>query len=176
MRILLLLLTLLLAGPAMAQAPLQAVPELDLVRYAGTWHEIARLPMFFQRNCASNTTATYTLRDDGSIGVRNACLEVDGGTLASEGVARRPGPEAGKLQVRFAPDWLAALPFVWADYWVLALDPDYRWAIVGEPGREYLWFLSRDPSMDAETLRSLKAKAEAMGYALDALIVAPPPR
>jgi apolipoprotein D and lipocalin family protein len=176
MRLLTLPLFLLLCGPALAQSPLQAVPELDLARYAGTWHEIARLPMYFQRNCASDTTATYTVREDGDITVRNACLRKDGTEMVSDGVARRAGTSPGKLEVRFAPGWMSALPFVWADYWVIALDADYRWAIVGEPGREYLWILSREPAMDAETLEGLKARARMMGYDLAGLIVAPPPR
>ncbi|MBP6626130.1 MAG: lipocalin family protein [Arenimonas sp.] len=176
MRLLMLPLLLLFAGPALAQPPLQAVPELDLARYAGNWHEIARLPMYFQRNCASNTTATYTPREDGKLSVRNACLKADGSRMVSEGVARLAGTGPGKLEVRFAPDWLSALSFVWADYWVIALDADYRWAIVGEPGREYLWILSREPAMDAETLDGLKARARMLGYDLAELIVAPAPR
>jgi len=136
MRLLIMPLLLMLASPAMAQPPLQAVPELDLARYAGTWHEIARLPMFFQRKCARDVTATYTLAEDGTIGVRNACVKQDGDTMASDGQARRTEHGQGKLEVRFAPAWLSALPMVWADYWVIALDQDYQWAIVGEPGRE----------------------------------------
>ena len=72
-----LLLPLLLAtGFATAQeAPLPnaPVPALDLHRYAGTWYEIAHLPLFFQRRCAADTTATYTPRPDGRLVVRNAC-------------------------------------------------------------------------------------------------------
>jgi apolipoprotein D and lipocalin family protein len=78
--------------------------------------------------------------------------------------------------VRFAPDWLSWLPWVWADYWVIALDPGYQWAVVGEPDRDYLWILSREPSMDRAQFEQLKARAEAMGYDLSPLIVAAPLR
>jgi apolipoprotein D and lipocalin family protein len=176
MRLLMMPLLLMLASPAMAQPPLQAVPELDLARYAGTWHEIARLPMFFQRKCARDVTATYTLAEDGTIGVRNACVKQDGDTMASDGQARRTEHGQGKLEVRFAPAWLSALPMVWADYWVIALDRDYQWAIVGEPGREYLWILSRNPTMDEPTFEALKARARMLGYDLSELIVTSPPR
>jgi apolipoprotein D and lipocalin family protein len=87
-------------------------------------------------------------------------------------VARRPEPFAqGKLEVRFAPKWLSWLPLVWADYWVVALGDDYRWAMVGQPGRKYLWILSRQPSLDRKTFDALKTRAVAMGYDLSGLIV-----
>ena len=174
-RSLLVALALAFAGPAVAadpQAPLKAVPELDLQRYAGTWHEIARLPMDEEAECARDVTATYAVNPDGTIGVRNECTRTDGSRLVAEGVARR-GDAPAKLEVRFAPRWLSALPFVWADYWVIALDDDYRWAIVGEPGRDYLWILSRERVVDARTLDGLKARARMLGYDLRELIVNP---
>lgn len=175
-RRLMLPLMLLVSTPAFSQPPLQVVPNLDLARYAGTWHEIARLPMYFERKCVRDITATYTPREDGTFTVRNACVKADGETMASEGVARIAGGDRAKLQVRFAPGWLSALPFVWADYWVIAVDADYRWAIVGEPGRKYLWILSREPALDAQTFEDLKGRARMHGYELDKLIVVAAPR
>lgn len=165
-------------APAVAAAPddVVSVEALDITRYAGEWHEIARLPMFFQRKCLRAVTAQYTLRDDGLVGVVNRCRTEDGDLLEAEGVARRDPAHAGQLQVRFAPDWLSWLPLTWADYWVIALDPDYQWAMVGEPGREYLWILSRTPDMDRARFEALKAKAEAMGYDLAPLITSGPLR
>ncbi len=170
-----LLLSAVLALPATA-AEVTSVETLDITRYAGQWHEIARLPMFFQRKCVGDVTAQYTLRDDGLVGVRNSCRNDDGEIDAVDGVARRDADHAGKLEVRFAPDWLSWLPLTWADYWVIAVDPDYQWAIVGEPGREYLWILSRNPDMPRAQLEALKARATAMGYRLDTLIVSAPLR
>lgn len=167
---------LLFSAPALAQPPLQAVPELDLARYAGTWHEIARLPSYFERRCVRDITATYIPREDGTLAVRNACVKHDGVIMVSEGIGRKAGSDAAKLKVRFAPDWLSALPFVWADYWVIAVAADYRWAIVGEPGREYLWILSREPVLDAKTFEDLKGRARMHGYDLAELIVVSPPR
>jgi apolipoprotein D and lipocalin family protein len=169
------LLLLASSAPALAQRPLKAVPELDLERYSGTWHEIARLPMYFQRKCARDVTATYTLRDDGDVTVSNACVREDGVRMQSDGVARMAGSDPAKLEVRFAPAWLSFLPGVWADYWVLAIDADYQWAIVGEPDRKYLWILSRQPTMDAKTLEALKARARTMEYDLAELIISAPP-
>jgi apolipoprotein D and lipocalin family protein len=162
-------------APAFA-AEVTSVDALDVTRYAGQWHEIARLPMFFQRKCASDITAHYTLRDDDQLGVRNRCRTSDGEAIEVEGVARRDPDHPGRLEVRFAPDWLSWLPLTWADYWVIALDPEYQWAIVGEPGRDYLWILSRTPDMSRTQLDALKARATGMGYDLEELIVSAPLR
>lgn len=159
--------------PAGAVEPVRAIPDIDIARYLGTWHEIARLPLFFERNCARDITATYTANPDGTLGVHNACVKADGGTKSADGVARRPDPSGApaELEVRFAPSWLGFLPFVWGDYWVIALDPDYRWAMVGEPARDHLWILAREPGLDRAVFENLKARAAAMGYDLAPLIV-----
>lgn len=159
---------------AHAAPPVTSVPALDMGRYAGQWHEIAHLPVSFQKKCVGDITATYGLRGDGRISVHNACRIVDGERIAAEGVARPVEGHPGQLQVRFVPDWLAWVPLVWADYWVIALDPDYQWALVGDPDRKYLWILSRSPSMDTALFARIKAKAEAMGYDLAALKVMAP--
>lgn len=162
---------------AVAREPLvRSVPQLDISRYAGRWHEIARLPMYFQRDCVGEVTAHYTLRDDGLVGVRNACLNRDGEMQTADGIARRVAGHPGRLQVRFAPDWLAWVPFVWADYWIIDLDPGYQWAVVGGPDRKYLWVLSRTPSMDRGLLEAIKARAVASGYRLDTLQLSAPLR
>ena len=66
---------------AVATVPLAPVPDLDLARYAGTWHEIARLPMWFQRKCERGVTAHYEPRPDGTVAVHNACVTAEGKTL-----------------------------------------------------------------------------------------------
>jgi apolipoprotein D and lipocalin family protein len=145
-----------------ADAPLPVVPQLDLARYAGTWHEIARYPNFFERSCTSNVTATYRGNPDGTILVVNECRKVDGTVARAEGAARVVAP--AKLEVRFAPAWLAFLPFVWADYWVIDLAPDYSYAVVGEPSREYLWILARTPTMDESAYQRIIAKIADLGF------------
>jgi apolipoprotein D and lipocalin family protein len=167
-------LLLAVAMPVRAAEPVHTVPQLDLSRYAGLWHEIARLPSHFQRDCASYVTAQYTLRQDDLIGVRNTCRDADGDLLQAQGVARTVAGAPGRLQVRFAPDWLAWLPLVWADYWVIALDPGYQWAMVGTPDRDYLWILSRTPGMDRVRYDDLSARARAMGFAPEDLILTAP--
>ena len=167
---------LLIAAAHAGAANVQSVQALDIDRYAGQWHEIAHLPVSFQKKCVGDITATYSLRRDGRISVSNACRVQSGERIAADGVARPVEGQPGQLQVRFAPDWLSWVPLVWADYWVIALDPDYQWAVVGEPDRRYLWILSRLPDMDRALFEQLKAKAEAMGYDLAPLRVVAPLR
>ena len=158
-----------------AAAPLPTQDWVDLARYAGRWYEIARLPNSFQDQCAGDVVATYTLRSDGRVTVLNECRRPDGGTARAEGVARRAdekGP-ASRLKVRFAPAFLSFLPFVWGDYWIVELDRDYRYAIVGDPSRKYLWILSRSRVMDAATYDSLSATAGRLGFDVARLVRTP---
>ncbi len=154
-----------------AGSPNTPVEALELERYLGTWHEVARLPMFFQRKCTADTTARYAQRDDGRITVTNRCRTAKNDFIESQGLARTTA-NAGALEVTFVPSMLAWLPGVWADYWVIDLDPDYRWAVVGGPGQGALWVLSREATMDEALLMRLKQRAEARGYSLNEWIVA----
>ncbi|GAB1596780.1 lipocalin family protein [Lysobacter claricitrinus] len=164
---------MLIATPAAAAELNRPVASVDLQRYAGTWYEQAHLPMFFQRDCARDTTATYTPRADGRIDVLNRCTTADGARKQAQGIARRVGDSTSQLEVRFAPAALSFLPFVWGDYWVVALDDDYRWAMVGSPGRDYLWILARDRVLDAGVRERLVERARAMGYPVERLVVTP---
>lgn len=160
-----------LTGVAHATLPNEPVERIDLERYLGTWHEVARLPNRYQDDCVSGTTATYFRDEDGEIVVRNACTAADGERISVDGVGREVVAGSGHLQVRFAPRWLAWLP-VWAEYWVLDLDPDYRWALVGGPTRKFLWVLARDPQLDPAVFEDIKARAAARGYEVERLWVA----
>jgi len=161
-------------GAAIAgSVPNEPVPEVDLARYAGLWYEQAHLPMFFQRKCVADTTAHYTPQDDGTIAVVNRCRTDDGSFNEAEGVARRVDGSSSRLEVRFAPGWLAWAPMVWGDYWVIALDADYQWAMVGSPDADYLWILSRTPVLDPAIKADLIERARTMGYPVDKLVDTP---
>jgi apolipoprotein D and lipocalin family protein len=148
------------------KVPVQAVQGMDVQRYAGTWFEVARFPNRFQTQCAGDVSATYTVQADQTLRVDNKCRLADGKYDEAIGVARQKDrTEANtKLKVRFAPDWMSWLPFVWADYWVIVLDADYRYAAVGTPDREYLWLLSRSPQMDGDTYAGLLEQVKSQGY------------
>ncbi len=152
--------------------PLKVVPCVDLKRYAGKWYEVARLPNRFQNDCAGNVTATYTLLDDGELLVVNRCSKDDGSISQAEGRAKRASDEEplSKLKVRFAPAFLSFLPFVWGDYWILELAPDYSHVVIGEPDRKYLWVLARTPSLKEDLLQEILSRVKEQGYDLTSLI------
>src|SRR5689334_8795282 len=148
------------------------VPSVDLTRYQGKWYEIARFPNRFEKSCASDVTATYTLNADNTIGVVNECRKADGRAKRAEGKARQAdsdGPTS-KLEVRFAPAFLSFLPVVWGDYWIIDLAPDYSYSVVGDERRDYLWILSRTPVMDEVKYRQAVDAAAAQGFDVSRLI------
>ena len=156
------LLLAICAMGAWAQEPMTTVPGIDVPRYLGTWYEIAKFPNRFQKMCASNTSAQYSARQDGSLSVRNRCTDKDGKISEVEGQARQIGNATSpKLEVRFAPAWLSFLPFVWGDYWVIDLDAEYQLVAVSEPKREFLWVLSRTPAVSAKAYDDLLARLRA---------------
>ena len=149
-----------------AQPPdtLQAIPQLDVSRYLGRWYEIAKFPNRFQQKCVADTSANYTLRDDGSLSVLNQCRLADGTLYQAQGQARQLGGKlSARLEVRFAPAWLSFLPLVWGDYWVVDLDDRYELAAVSEPGQQYLWILARTPVVDASKYNNLLLRLTKMG-------------
>ncbi len=155
------------AEPSAASEPLQTVARVDWPRYMGTWHEVAKYPNRFQRQCVAETSATYSLQPDGTVQVRNRCRRADGRMDEALGVARRMGAEdSPRAQVRFAPAWLSWLPVVWGDYWVVALEAGYQWVVVSEPGREYLWVLSRTPTLPPDSMTQIEALLRHHGFDL----------
>ncbi|MDE4454740.1 lipocalin family protein [Psychrobacter sp. DAB_AL62B] len=143
------------------------VDSVDLKKYAGTWYEIGRLPMYFQRNCASDVTATYVEKTDGSgIKVINQCKAEDGSGITAEGIAKPADATGSKLKVTFLPSWIRWLPVGRADYWILARDEDYKTALVGAPNKKYLWLLARSPNVSQETYAKYRQIAQQQGYDL----------
>ena len=163
----------LAVGAVSAAEPLATVGSVDQARYAGQWHEVAKFPNRFQQQCIGDTTATYALRDDGKVSVVNRCRTRDGHEEVS-GVARPVDGRTDRLQVSFLPAALRWLPIGWGDYWVIELAPDYRYAVVGEPSRQYLWVLSRTPALAPEDRLAIEARLPAHGYDPARLVDSPP--
>ena len=165
---------LLGTGGVFAAPPLPTVSAIEVPRYLGTWYEIAKFPNWFQKKCVANTRAQYSLRSDGSLQVINRCKMASGEMDEAIGAARQIGKaNSPKLQVRFAPQWLSIIPAVWGDYWVIDLDDNYQWVAVSEPGREYLWILSRTPRMDPQSYASLLVRLGGLGLDVQKLELTP---
>lgn len=149
-----------------AWADVTTVPEVNLSRYTGKWFEIASIPHSFQKQCVRGVTAEYRDLGDQGIEVVNSCETQDGSRSMSTGRAKVVDPESNaKLKVTF-------VKFVWwiysfgGDYWVIDLDKDYRYAVVGHPTRKYGWILSRTPQLPKDDLQLIAEKLKSQGYDL----------
>ncbi len=151
--------------PAQANdVAVSSVAKVNLPQYAGTWYEIARFPMFFQRHCARDVTASYSLNADGTINVDNRCVTSSGKQIGSVGQAHAVDASNSQLKVTFLPSWLRWLPVGQGDYWILKLDANYQTVLVGSPSRQYLWILSRQPQLDERTYLSYVESARKQGF------------
>lgn len=142
--------------------PLQTVSKVDLEKYLGRWYEIAAFPQSFQKGC-SCTSAVYGLRPDGNIEVTNTCLKEGKIKKAIGKAVVKDKKTNAKLSVQFF--W----PFS-GKYWIIALAPDYSYAMVGHPNRDYLWILSRKPVMDNQTYQYLVNQATEKGFDVRKLV------
>ncbi|MBU1095733.1 MAG: lipocalin family protein [Bacteroidetes bacterium] len=146
--------------------PLSVVDYVDIERYQGKWHEIARLPNSFQDDCYCST-AEYKIIDSLTISVKNECREdsINGELDYVNGKAFVvDGSNNAKLKVQFF--W----PFK-GDYWIIDLDQDeYQYVTVGSPSRKYMWILARDPMLKSEQLNKLIDNAKNKGFAVENLI------
>ena len=161
---------LVLAGCEKSAAPLPTVASVDLTRYAGKWYEVARLPNSFQRD-DSTATAEYTLNPDGTVGVRNTETRPDGSTKVATGKAEAvPGSNQTRLRVSFSGLASLAPNPKEGNYWIIGLEPDYSVAVVGTPGRKYLWILAREPQPSQAKIERWTAKARELGFPVERLI------
>lgn len=159
------------ANSGTGPVPPKTVDKVDLARYQGTWYELARLPMFFQRDCLQSE-AHYSLQDDGKVAVLNRCRTASGEWRQAKGEAEpQVKGETNKLWVRF-DNWFSevAPALTKGDYWVLYLDDDYRTALVGTPDHSYLWLLSRTAEVSPATRDKLLEEAHRRGYDTGKLI------
>ena len=139
------------------------VDNVDLMKYQGTWYEIAKIPNWFQKKCAKNVTATYKLREDGYLSVFNRCVEKSGDVNDIEGLARvKDTLTNAKLEVSFVKflwnNWF------WGDYWIIGLADDYSWVVVGTPEKKYGWILAREKQLNKTTQRHIFEILEEKGY------------
>ena len=148
---------------ATKQTDVKTVEKVDLQRYLGDWYEIARYEHRFQKDC-KNVKANYSLRDDKKIQVVNSCTKISTNEFKdAKAVAYSVDETNSKLKVSFFR------PF-YGDYWVLMLDENYKYAVVGTPSREYLWILARTSKLNEKIKKDILKKLPSLGFDTSKLI------
>ena len=142
----------------------EPIQNFELEKYSGKWYEIARLPHSFEEGL-SHVTAQYSPRNDGGISVINRGYNEESGEWEqAEGKAYFVDEaNVGHLKVSFFG------PF-YASYVIFTLDESYDYAMVTGPDKDYLWILSRTPTLPEETVKVLVDQAAQKGYSTDNLI------
>ena len=167
--LLILSLSILFASNAQNQSDMKTpdttpIENFDLNKYLGKWYEIARFQHPFEKNL-EGVTATYSLKPSGMVNVQNAGYfkSLDGKYKTASGKAKFAGKKStGHLKVSF-------FLFFYGDYYIMKLDKDYQWALVGGSTEDYLWILSRSPQLPEEVYEDLLSEARKRGYDLSKL-------
>ena len=146
------------------KSALKTVPEVDLSEYAGLWYDIVHLPARFMKDCEC-TTAEYGVTEKGYVTVKNKCRKSDSGKWTSITGKAFPVPNTGNAHLKVRFFWPLK-----GDYQILALDRNYRYALVGDKSRKYLWILSRTPQLDQKIVDSLLAQASDQGFDVEKVI------
>ena len=158
-----LLSNVLLTGNDQKQKEPDTAAQVNVNRYCGLWYEIAKIPNRFQRKCERSTTAQYSLRNDGKIDVVNQCIDENGKIVEAKGVAKIIDPVSrSKLKVSFVR--ILGISLFWGDYWIIGLDENYQYAVVGTPDRKYGWILGREPELSPENMDRVFAILQEQGY------------
>lgn len=152
------------AGSQKLQQPVKTVDSVNLQQYLGKWYEIAAIPQSFQKQCVGDTTAVYDTAEDGLISVINTCDTANGHPSVATGRAKVVDTNSNsKLKVTFV-NFLGWQFLLGGDYWILAIGNNYSYAVVGAPGRDYAWILSRTPNMTNEQILEANQVLVAQGF------------
>lgn len=138
------------------------VPALELSRFMGTWYEISAIPSFATKGC-TDTVVHYRPAADGGFELLNTCWK--GETYKPyHGMARRTDPESpAKFYAKF-------VLFLGSDYWIIDLDPEYRWAAVGVKSKKQLWVISRELKLDEKVYAGILERAAKQGFDVSRLV------
>lgn len=151
-------------GQAAHAQKAEAVPQLDLNRYLGAWYVQAWIPAKAQKRCTTNVTVLYAAGDGkNAFQMGTFCQRKDGNTDESGTTGKTEKTGGGKLKVR-------RLVLLSSPHWVLAVAPDYQWALVGTPNHKKLWVLSKAAILEPGLLDEAEKKAAAQGFDMSKLV------
>ena len=152
-----------------AEPPLAVASNVELSRFQGKWYEIARLPRTTQTDC-HGTTAFYTQNSDGSLTFVNQC-NVGSQTGPMKTLAMAATVPDSNVQAKLALDVGGYV----GDYWILEVDSNYQYAVIGHPSRLYFWILSRAPTLDSATVQGIVDRAQSDHFDMSQLEYTPQP-
>lgn len=148
-----------------------SIKDFSMDRYLGQWYEIARLPIYFEKDCVSNMMSTYTRKSNGHVKVDNECRHANGKTKRVIGEATTPYDSKSQLLITFLPSWLNWISFGKAESKIFIMHTDYQTALVGSPDRKYLWIWSRTPQIAPATYQAYIKEANRQGFDTQKMIV-----
>lgn len=156
-----------LAGAALGQRPIP-VAQLDGSKFLGIWFEMAHLPDRPEKKCVANALMMFAARyKSGQFQIVDSCKLKDDSENVRNRTGRRADPKGdGRLKV--TTFW----PF-YARYWIVGIDADYGWALLGTPNRKQLRVLSKTASLPADELAKAEAIAAAQGFKTGKLVAVP---
>lgn len=156
-------------GSSCLAAEVKTMHYVDLNRYLGKWYEIALLPNWFEKKCIGGAIAEYSLLDKGLIKVVNSCQTKKGESKATGAAWVVDHETQAKLKVSFVP---LARYFRWfgGNYWILYVDPEYQFAVVGDPSHKYLWLLAREPSVNDDVYQKFLQVATDNGFDTEKIV------
>ena len=153
-----------------AQPPVVTVASVDIQKYLGKWYEFAAIPQGFEKQCVGDTNAQYATTSEGLISVVNTCDTASGVPSVANGRAKIIDLSTNaKLKVTFV-DLLGWQFLFGGDYWILGLGENYSYAVVGAPGRDYAWILSRTPALTSEQVREASQVLTKQGFDICKLV------
>ncbi|KQW52019.1 MULTISPECIES: lipocalin family protein [unclassified Roseateles] len=149
--------------------PLETMPEVDLTRLSGRWFLVGELPAPLQAEAAEPPELGLLPRDDGHFDLLQRRIDADGMHGSEARVQAVPGSHGTRLRMSRWPEPLQWLSYAWSDLAVLHVDAGYDEALIGSPGRDTLWVLSRRPELDGLRRQALMLIARDRGFAVDKL-------
>ncbi len=139
------------------------VKAVELQRYIGVWHEICRIPNPYQKQCIGNCVAEYRLRPDGLLDIINSCDVAADKRTQAKGIAKMSDPSCNaKLEVSFAN--ILGLWLFWGPYWIIGLDPNYQYTVIGDPTHKFGWVLSREKTLTPTQIAEVTKILVEQGY------------
>ena len=143
---------------------IETVKNVEINRCMGTWFEIASIPNRWQADCYKNTKSHYAPNQDGTFNLRKSCITKSGQLKEISGTGEVTNPIThAEFKVSFIP-LLSFVGWFTGQYKMLLVDPQYRYAVMGEDRLEYGWILARRSNIPNRELAEIEKQIRLMGY------------